>query len=237
MSNSSGSRSAASTRVSSAGPIRRRFARYAIYSFIALFEVFALFMVSLSVEERLALSSAIPNGGDSMRVAALYDIHGNLPALEAVLDEIRRIGVDEILVGGDVVPGPMPRETIACLQDLHLPVRWISGNGDREVRAQMVTGSCDVPVGYRETMRWVAESLDREHEALFASWPATITLAVPGLGDVLFCHATPRNDTDIFTSETPDDRLAPAFAGVRRRSWFAATPTCPSIGASARRAS
>ncbi|MFL5520719.1 MAG: metallophosphoesterase family protein, partial [Gemmatimonadales bacterium] len=75
-----------------------------------------------------------------MRVAALYDIHGNLPALEAVLAEARHAGVDEIIVGGDVVPGPMPRETLAALLELDVPVRFIRGNGDREVAALMAGG-------------------------------------------------------------------------------------------------
>lgn len=68
-----------------------------------------------------------------MRVAAIYDIHGNLPALEAVLDEIRKAGVDRILVGGDVVPGPMPCETLALLRAIGIPTEFIQGNGDREV--------------------------------------------------------------------------------------------------------
>ena len=68
-----------------------------------------------------------------MRVAAIYDIHGNLPALEAVLQDIRAAGADRILVGGDVLPGPMPRETLACLRDLDLPAHYIKGNGDRAV--------------------------------------------------------------------------------------------------------
>src|SRR6266851_5031735 len=67
------------------------------------------------------------------RLAAIYDIHGNLPALEAVLDEIRAAGVDHVVVGGDVLPGPMPRETLACLADLNIPATFIVGNGDREV--------------------------------------------------------------------------------------------------------
>jgi Icc-related predicted phosphoesterase len=50
-----------------------------------------------------------------MRVAAIYDIHGNLPALDAVIAEIRHENVDQVLVGGDVVPGPLPRETISRL--------------------------------------------------------------------------------------------------------------------------
>ncbi len=70
-------------------------------------------------------------------VAALYDIHGNLPALEAVIEDIRRAEVDHVVVGGDVFPGPIPRETLACLLDLDVPVQFIHGNGDREVCAQM----------------------------------------------------------------------------------------------------
>src|SRR4030095_8130503 len=72
-----------------------------------------------------------------MRVAALYDIHGNLPALEAVLEELRQAELDQIVVGGDVVPGPMPRETLRLLLDLDLPVYFIHGNGELAVLAQM----------------------------------------------------------------------------------------------------
>ena len=56
-----------------------------------------------------------------MRVAALYEIHGNLPALEAVLEDVARARADQIVIGGDVVPGPMPRETLARLVDLDPP--------------------------------------------------------------------------------------------------------------------
>jgi Icc-related predicted phosphoesterase len=58
-----------------------------------------------------------------MRVAAIYDIHGNLPALEAVLQDIRQAKVERIVVGGDVLPGPMPRETIGRLLDLDVQLR------------------------------------------------------------------------------------------------------------------
>lgn len=72
-----------------------------------------------------------------MRVAALYDIHGNLPALEAVLAEVRKFEVDQIVVGGDVVPGPMPGECLECLLHLDLPVKFISGNGEVAVLAEL----------------------------------------------------------------------------------------------------
>jgi predicted phosphodiesterase len=150
-----------------------------------------------------------------MRVAALYDIHGNLPALEAVLQDVRRAQVDHVVVGGDVVPGPMPRETLACLLDLDIPVQFIQGNGDRVVLAQMAgTESSEVPEQFREVIRWTAQQLRPEHERLLASWPKTLRVEILALGEVLFCHATPRNDTEVFTRLTPEDRLIPVFEGL-----------------------
>ena len=150
-----------------------------------------------------------------MRIAALYDIHGNLPALEAVLRDVHDAAVDQIVIGGDVVPGPMPRETIDRLRAINLPVQFILGNGDREIvalRRGLTTGG--FPEAFRETMQWVADQLTPDDERLLASWPATLTLAVPGIGDVLFCHATPRNDTEVFTRATPGAAVLPALAGV-----------------------
>ncbi len=150
-----------------------------------------------------------------MRIAAIYDIHGNLPALEAVLDDIRQERVDQIVVGGDVIPGPMPREAIMCLLNCKIPVQFIQGNGDREVLAQMRgTEPSSVPEQFRESVRWVAQQLLSEYESLLAHWPKTLRAEIRGLGEVLFCHATPRNDTEVFTRITPEDRLLPVFAGL-----------------------
>lgn len=142
-----------------------------------------------------------------MRVAAIYDIHGNLSALEAVLQDIHQEEVDLVVVGGDVLPGPMPLESLTCLLELDLPVQFIQGNGEREVLAP--TGA--VPEQFREAMRWNAEQLHPEHARLLAGWPATLRVEIRGLGEVLFCHATPRSDTEVFTRLTPEDRLVPIF--------------------------
>jgi putative phosphoesterase len=150
-----------------------------------------------------------------MRVAAIYDIHANLPALEAVLHDIRHAEVDQVVVGGDVLPGPMPRETLACLAGLDIPVQFIRGNGDRVVLAQMAgTESSEVPEQFREIVRWGARQLHAEDEQLLASWPQTLRVEIRGLGEVLFCHATPRNDHEIFTRLTSEDRLLPVFEGL-----------------------
>jgi len=146
------------------------------------------------------------------KVAVLYDIHGNLPALEAVLAEVRRAGVDQIVIGGDVVPGPVPRECLDLLLNLELPVEFIRGNGDRVVLAQMRGEEpLEVPEPFREDIPWNARQLSGEHEKALASWPATVRVSIAELGDVLFCHASPRNDTDIFTRVTSEERVAPLF--------------------------
>lgn len=163
-----------------------------------------------------------------MRVAAVYDIHGNLPALEAVLQDISISHVDLVVVGGDVVPGPMVPETLKLLLDLDIPVKFIRGNGEREVLAQIAgIDSCTVPEQFRDIVRWMAQQLLPGHQQLLDSWPKTLQIDIRGLGEVLFCHATPRSDTEIFT---PD--LRPKIDSCRsskesRRLWSSAViPTC-----------
>ena len=154
-----------------------------------------------------------------MRVAALYDIHGNLTALEAVLLEVRQADVDLVVVGGDVVPGPMARETLSCLQDLPMPVQFIHGNGEVAVLVEMTGATAPlwyrtVPEQAREIVRWQARQLQPEDARLFASWPKTLRVQIPGPGEVLFCHATPRDENEIFTRLTPEERLVPVFEGL-----------------------
>lgn len=151
-----------------------------------------------------------------MPLAALYDIHGNLPALEAVMEDVRASGVEHVIVGGDVIPGPMPREALDYLFRLDLPVSFLQGNGETEVLARLrgqETGN--VPAGVREVIAWVGEQLEPTQIQAIADWPLTAQHTVADFGDVLFCHATPRNNTEIFTQETPDANLLPVFDGVK----------------------
>ncbi len=112
-------------------------------------------------------------------------------------------------------PGPMPVETLERLLDLSIPVQFIHGNGDRVVLAHMAGEDIgEVPEPHREPVRWVARQLRPEQEQLLAGWPGTLRLAIRGLGEVLFCHATPRSDTEIFTRLTPEGPLLPIFEGL-----------------------
>lgn len=151
-----------------------------------------------------------------MAVAALYDIHGNLPALDAVLADLARLDVSAIVVGGDVMPGPMPAECLARLRGLSVPTHYVRGNGDREcVWHRAGAGTESLPAGVREQLRWCGAQLSDEESAFVAKWPTTVRLTIPPIGDVVFCHATPRNDLDIFVAETPEAPLRPLFDDAR----------------------
>jgi predicted phosphodiesterase len=150
------------------------------------------------------------------RVAALYDIHGNLPALDATLAEVDERGIEQVVVGGDVVLGPMPVETLARLRALGPRARFIRGNCDRLVadasRGQL---SAALPTGVQAAIRWTADQLGPTDCDFLRELPDSSTIDVGGLGEVLFCHATLRSDEEIFTLSSPAERVAPMFAATR----------------------
>ena len=153
-----------------------------------------------------------------MKIAALYDIHGNFPALDAVLKDLESIQPDVIVVGGDVVSGPMPVQTLERLRKLGERVVWIRGNGEREVVAAF-DGRLSNPKmseEVRQVTNWVARQLEQFQRDFLSQLPEQITLHVDGLGDILFCHATPRSDEEIFTSITPQERLRSIFTGIEQ---------------------
>jgi predicted phosphodiesterase len=140
-----------------------------------------------------------------VRVAALYDIHGNVPALDAVLADVEAAGVDLIVWGGDVALGPNPVETIARMRERG--GRHVMGNCERE----MVR---DFDAGVENT--WV-RALGAAERDFLAAFEPTVTVEVDGLGPVLFCHGSPRSDEERITRATPPDRLAPMLEGVAER--------------------
>jgi predicted phosphodiesterase len=140
-----------------------------------------------------------------LRIAVFADVHGNLPALRAVLAEV---DADAIVVAGDVVGGPQPRQVLEALAARPEPVHWIAGNAERETIAVLAgAASADDPPG--RAARWSADALDAAWRAEMASWPIRLAL-----GGVCFCHGSPRRDDEILTRATPDDALREALAGV-----------------------
>jgi len=146
-----------------------------------------------------------------VRVAALYDIHGNLPALEAALAEVERSGADLVVVGGDVAIGPMPRECLERLRALGDRALFVRGNGDREIATVSADEDDDL---WATRTRWATGRLDEEELDFLAGLPETQSVRVRGLGRVLFCHGSPRDDEEIVTALSPDERVAPMLHGV-----------------------
>jgi putative phosphoesterase len=151
-----------------------------------------------------------------VRVAALFDIHGNLPALEAVLAEIeRRHDIDRIVIGGDFIWGPFPGETIDLLRSLGDRALLIRGNSEREVVDRLDRGGQLLP-HLVAPVRWTAERLRDDQREFAAGLPESCTLEVEGVGRTLFCHATPRSDEELVTRETPDDALAEILGALEQ---------------------
>jgi len=147
--------------------------------------------------------------------AALYDIHGNLPALQAVGEEILDLDVEYVIVGGDVLPGPLATEAIDYLAAFPLPVHLLCGNGDREVLARAMGTTTDwyikAPAEAQVAVDWTARQLEVRHIQAIQNWPTRQTVDVLSLGVIDFIHASPRNDTDCITKLSDEDDLAALF--------------------------
>ena len=119
-----------------------------------------------------------------------------------------------MVVGGDMVLGPMPRETIERLLSVERRVHFIRGNCDRLVVEAFDGLPSRFSPSIQATIDWTARQLERSHRDFLAQLPETLVMSVHGLGELLFCHASPRSDEEIFTVLTPDERVRPMLQGV-----------------------
>jgi predicted phosphodiesterase len=147
-----------------------------------------------------------------VRAAVLADIHGQLPALDAVLDEVDAAAADVIVLLGDIALGPMPAETLDRLAALGDRAVWVHGNCEREMITAFDGG--DLPEPYAEMARGSAGLIDRVHRDLLDNLPLTVTLDIDGLGPTVFCHASPRRDDEMILVDSPPRRWAEVLAGV-----------------------
>jgi diadenosine tetraphosphatase ApaH/serine/threonine PP2A family protein phosphatase len=135
-------------------------------------------------------------------LALLYDVHGNLLALEAVLEDAGAAGADRYLLGGDyAVAGGWPRETVERLKELDAD--WIRGNADR-----WLVDSSDAPEPMAPVIERAREALGDELTAELAALPPTATR-----GNALYCHASPGSDMKSFLPE-PSDADAELLLGT-----------------------
>jgi putative phosphoesterase len=142
-----------------------------------------------------------------VRVAALADVHGNAPALEAVLADVSAERVDLIVFCGDLTWGPLPNETLEVVRALETPVRLVRGNADRSVGVHL-----------DERGTWMAAQHDAEATSFVNGFDQSVVVEVDGLGDTRFVHGSPRSDEECVTPETPAARVREFSAGVDERT-------------------
>jgi predicted phosphodiesterase len=141
-----------------------------------------------------------------VRVAVLADVHGNAPALEAVLTEVQAERPDLLVFCGDLTWGPLPQETLALVRGLAIPARFVRGNADRSVATDLEGRGA-----------WMAEQHSTQDQAFLAGFEPTVSIDVDGLGPTRFCHGSPRSDEECVTERTPSERVREFMDGVRER--------------------
>ena len=146
-------------------------------------------------------------------IAALFDIHGNLPALEAVLANASAAGAARLVVGGDIVDGPLPRQTLDRLLALRPRPLFLRGNTERALVQGYIAPGEPEPGRPTPLQQWVAGQLTAGQLRFLAELPRCIHLETSALR-LLFCHATPNSDREVFTTATPSSRLRSIFEDV-----------------------
>jgi predicted phosphodiesterase len=150
-------------------------------------------------------------------IAAIYDIHGNRTALEAVLAEVEALGIQQIVIGGDIAWGPEPAACVDMVLRLGIRAKFVRGNADREIadgHDNLKTVSPEVA----QITAWCNKQLNGAQRALLATLPEYQRLTAPGLGPVFFCHGSPRNDEEAITEWTPDAEVLPMVKAVREHT-------------------
>jgi len=146
-----------------------------------------------------------------MRVAALADVHGNAPALAAVLEEVERERPDLVVFCGDLTWGSLPQETLALVRVLEIPARFVRGNADRAVGAD-----------FEGRGEWMAAAHSAEDLAFLQGFEQTVLVDVQRLGPTCFAHGSPRSDEECVTKRTPEARVREFSEGVEARTFVTA---------------
>lgn len=145
------------------------------------------------------------------KIVVLYDIHGNFPALESVMNEIQD-DVDHLVIGGDVILGPMSNECLDLLKESTVPLNCIKGNCETAVLNYLD----DQPLPalqpqVMEEIKWTAHHISTDHLRWTRSWPENFIYTHPTAGKISFYHSAPGDENAIFTEETKEDILDMLF--------------------------
>jgi len=145
------------------------------------------------------------------RLACLADIHANIAAFDAVLASDQFALADGVAFLGCTTSGPEPQAVIERCRDLTIPAFFLAGNGERAI-VELADGTRiedDWPPG-----PWMVDQHGEQGVEIIRGWPAGLIIAVDGLGDVRFCHGSPRSDIELLTPRTSAERIEEATRDV-----------------------
>jgi putative phosphoesterase len=148
-----------------------------------------------------------------VRVGLIADLHGNLPALDAVLAELERDGLDELVCLGDVAVGPQPAATLERVRGLGCPV--VLGNWD----AWFVDGFPRLEGELNEKLlemgAWWASQLSDDQRHYIRSFRPSHQVSLGDGASLLCFHGSPRSNDDMILATTPDPDLERMLAGAQ----------------------
>jgi predicted phosphodiesterase len=151
-----------------------------------------------------------------MRIAIISDIHGNLVAFEAMLDDIARQRVDRIVCLGDVAAfGPQPEEVVARLREIGCPV--VMGDADATLLTPEAPATDELFRRLQEIDAWAVARLSPSDREYIAAFQPTISIALDGDATLLCYHGSPQSFKDPIRATTSDDDLTRLFAGFDAR--------------------
>ena len=145
------------------------------------------------------------------RVAVIADVHGNAPALEAVLAEADREGAELLVSCGDLTWGPLPRETLALVEPWRPRARFVRGNADRALGEDE-----------GERAEWLRAQHGEDGVAFVTGFEQAVVIEHSRLGAIRFTHGSPRSDEECVTVRTPEERVREFLAGVDEQTVFTA---------------
>jgi len=142
-----------------------------------------------------------------MRIAVISDVHGNLIALDAVLDDLRREQIDQIVALGDMIQsGPQPAEVVQRLRESNCSV--VMGNSDAWLLSGVETGSESIPEERLKKLHvvreWSLARLNQDDRSFIESFTPTVHLALTDGYQFLGFHGSPTDFDGFIFPHTPE---------------------------------
>ncbi|WP_284617972.1 metallophosphoesterase family protein [Aquabacterium humicola] len=145
-----------------------------------------------------------------MKLALLSDVHANLVALDAVLDELRREGITQLVCLGDMIQGGVqPAQTVQRLRELGCPI--VMGNADAWLLSGRMTGTEDFEderlAALDAARQWTLDQLDAQDRAFIGAFRPTVEIALGGTHRLLACHGSPTDFDQFLLPTTPEEEF------------------------------